>query len=83
MLVLYSALSAFGLIGTEHNGIAVIDMQAKAVVLRDFAAVESGMNGPTVTQYALFNRLVMMDDEDFMRWLHDPMHLFHKRRDHH
>ena len=79
-IILYSAYSAFGLIGTEHNGIAVIDMQSRQVILDEFGAIESGMGGPTPTQVWLYERVMEKSDEEFMRWLHDPRHILNGRR---
>lgn len=51
------AYDAFGLIGPEHNGIFILDDDAKAVVLDRHCPASSGYFGPTPEQWAEFKRI--------------------------
>lgn len=51
------AYDAFGLIGPEHNGIFILDDDAKRVVLDRHMPIASGYNGPSAEQWAEFKRI--------------------------
>lgn len=49
-LMVYGAYNAFGLIGSEHNGIAVLDNQDMCVVADRLFQQDSGYYGPSQRQ---------------------------------
>jgi hypothetical protein len=62
-ILLYGAYNAFGLIGPEMNGIAVLDQDNKLVLTDGLARADSGYFGPTRDQVRYFNELVDADWE--------------------
>lgn len=60
--VLYGAYNAFGLIGPEKNGIAVLDEDNRQVVCDEISRADSGYYGPTAQQLKAFDDLT---GEDF------------------
>jgi hypothetical protein len=76
-LVLYGAYNAFGLIGSECNGIAVLDEDRKEVVLDEEAKIPSGYYGPSESQKKRFKEIRTMTWEDFRAWVNA-----HPRRRH-
>ncbi len=69
VIVIAGAYNAFGLIGPEHNGIAVLDDTAKRVVLDRHAPEPSGYSGPSATQQIIFDKLVAESDAEFLRFI--------------
>lgn len=63
--VLYGAYNAFGLIGTEMNGIAVLDEENKRVLCDGIAQADTGYFGPTTDQVDTFIDLLSMDYAQF------------------
>jgi hypothetical protein len=63
--VLYGAYNAGGLIGSEYNGVAVLDEDNKAVLADNFGKEPSGYYGPSKAQTALFDRMLGMDYAEF------------------
>ncbi len=59
------AYDAFGLIGTEHNGIFILDDDAKRVVLDRHMPIASGYHGPSAGQWAEFKRIVELEAAAF------------------
>lgn len=59
-IVIYGAYNAMGLIGSERNGIAVLDEDNRAVVCDDIARESSGYFGPSKNQLSLFEELAAM-----------------------
>ena len=74
MVILYSAVNAMGLYDTHRNGIAVLDLQEGRAVLRGYAAMGSAMSGPNHLQGWLWDKIMDMEDERFLQFLHDPQH---------
>lgn len=70
-IILYGAYDAFGLIGPEHNGVAVLCESPKRCVILDGHYQEgTGYFGPSQRQRAEFARIVALDDaalESFIR----------------
>lgn len=64
-----TALNAFGLIGTEYNGIFIVDDTNKAVVLDNHVMGTSGGFGPYPKQIAEFDRLLALSDVDFLAFI--------------
>ena len=64
-----TALNAFGLIGTEYNGIFVLDDTHKAVVLDNHLIGAAGGFGPYGNQKAEFDRLLALPDADFLAFI--------------
>lgn len=69
VIVIAGAYNASGLIGSEHNGIAILDDTAKRVVLDRHAPEPSGYSGPSATQRIVFERLQEIDDAAFKRFI--------------
>jgi len=64
-LVLYGAYNARGLIGSECNGVAVLDEVERAVVADEVAREGTGWGGPSARQRLEFDRLLALDDAAF------------------
>lgn len=57
-----------GIIGPEHNGIAVLDENNHAVVLDQHVCEASGYQGPSSAQRAEAQRILAMDWDDFAKF---------------
>lgn len=57
-VLLYGAYDAFGLIGSECNGICILNEDEKNVVTDGILPVDSGYFGPAKIQLDLFDKLV-------------------------
>ena len=64
-VVLYGALCAYGLYGSEHNGIAILDMDRVHVLLDDHAREDTGCFGPSASQIKAFGTIVKMEWKEF------------------
>lgn len=72
-LMLYGAYNAYGLIGPEFNGIAILNDTRKTVVL-DGAFAEGygwypGYGGPSERQLQAFTTLAIMPDANLIKWI--------------
>lgn len=77
-VVLYGAYNAFGLIGPEKNGIAVLDEDRMLVVLDGHCPQETGSFGPSDDQTTEFQRICGMDAEEFVQFCNEhPMSRYH------
>lgn len=70
-LILYSAYDALGLIGYEHNGIAVLDEDKRAVVCDEISIEPSGYPGPSMEQLNAFERILAMPWPAFKTFIND------------
>lgn len=72
-ILLSGAYNAYGLIGPEMNGIAVLNDSKKAVVVdmvgREPTGWYPGYSGPTERQVELFESLAEMPDCVLVEWL--------------
>jgi hypothetical protein len=66
VLVLYGAYNAMGLIGSECNGIAVLDKDNRLVVLDEHCKIDTGYFGPSESQVREFDRIKAMDADSFL-----------------
>jgi hypothetical protein len=64
-LVVYGAFNAFGLIGSEHNGIAVLDNVDMCVVADKLFCADSGYFGPSASQMRGLQHLLTCSPKDF------------------
>ena len=65
-VLVYGAYNAYGLIGSECNGILVLDEDFKTVILDEHAKEDTGYFGPSERQLAEWERIVaMFDYKDF------------------
>lgn len=64
-VALYNAYNAHGLIGSEHNGIVILDQNRFCVVLDRHCEQASGYNGPSRKQVEEWERIIKMSWEDF------------------
>lgn len=64
-LVVYGAYNAFGLIGSEKNGIAVLDNEARCVVADELFIADSGYFGPGKAQTRGLRTLLTCSPKDF------------------
>jgi len=64
--IIYGAYNAMGLIGSEYNGIAVLNHTTKSVVMDGVARADSGWFGANKQQIAEFERLLNVEDTDFL-----------------
>jgi hypothetical protein len=67
-VVLYGAYNAMGLIGTEHNGIAVLDEDRMQVVLDGHFRQDSGAYGPTRSQAEEMDRICGLSAGEFVEF---------------
>lgn len=67
-VVLYGAYNAMGLIGTERNGIAVLDEDRKQVVLDGHLQEDTGAYGPSDRQMVELRRICRMDSAGFLEF---------------
>jgi len=67
-VVLYGAYNAHGLIGTENNGIAVLDEDNVQVVLDGHFCEETGAYGATESQVCEWRRICGMGAEEFVEF---------------
>lgn len=68
VLVLYGAFDAYGLIGPECNGIAVLSVDDGQVVLDEHYKETTGYFGPSERQKEEFDRLMGLGAEEFIRF---------------
>jgi hypothetical protein len=66
-IIIYGAYDAFGLIGSECNGIAVLDDDAREVVADEIIKQPSGWSGPSHGQVQVFNSLVKANWTEFRK----------------
>lgn len=73
-VILYAALNAFGMIGSEFNGIAVLDEKNKSIVCDGIAKESSGYSGPSNAQISVWESLAKMAEDKpnaFIAFLND------------
>lgn len=59
------AYNAFGLIGSECNGLFILDEDLRRVVLDEHGREGSGYNGPSTTQWVELARVCSLSWDDF------------------
>jgi hypothetical protein len=64
-VIVYGAYNAMGLIGSERNGIAVLDDDQKAVLCDDIEREDSGYFGPSNRQLNAFESITSLPWADF------------------
>lgn len=67
-VIVYGAYNAYGLIGTENNGIAVLDEDRMQVVLDGHCPQDTGAYGPSDEQMVEWRRICKMDASEFMEF---------------
>lgn len=67
-VIVYGAYNAYGLIGTENNGIAVLDEDRMQVVLDGHCPQETGAYGPSNGQLVEWQRICRMDSAEFVEF---------------
>ena len=66
------AYNAHGLIGSEHNGLFVLDDTNKQVVLDRHAEEHTGYFGPSERQWEVLKHVVKdMSDAEFLHFIHN------------
>jgi len=68
-IIVYGALNAYGLIGPEINGIAVLDEDERVVLLDRHAQQDTGYFGPSREQVKEFERLVNLPYEELTEFV--------------
>ena len=63
--VIYQAFNAFGLIGSECNGVAILDEDKKSVLCDEISKQNSGYFGISPTQVKMAEGLIGMTWENF------------------
>jgi hypothetical protein len=69
IVAIYGAYNAHGLIGTEKNGIVILDEDEKTIVLDEHAITDSGWSGPSLKQQKEFKRILDMTPEVFEHFI--------------
>lgn len=85
-ILVYGAYNAFGLIGSEENGILILDEDLLRVVLDGHYKQSSGYFGPSEGQLKEWERLVGMSSwEDFVNFVnsHSRARYLMVKGDHH
>lgn len=67
-VIVYGAYNAYGLIGTENNGIAVLDENSMQVVLDGHCPQDTGAFGPSEEQTAEWKRICKMGADEFVEF---------------
>lgn len=67
--LVYGALNAHGLIGSEFNGIAILDEDKKAVLCDHIQKTDTGYFGPTARQLETLVELVSMPWPEFVEFV--------------
>lgn len=70
-IAIYGAYNAMGLIGTEQNGICVLDDVRKCVLLDQHQGITSGMDTPTARQLKAFDEVLESKWEDFQSFVNN------------
>jgi len=70
-VILYGAYNAFGLIGTECNGIAVLDNTNMQVVLDEHCKGPAGFGKPTVRQAKEYEHIMTMGWDSFRAFINN------------
>lgn len=68
-ILVYGAYNACGLIGSEHNGICVLDDQRMQVVADRMVQISSGYHGPSPMQLAALERLLSCSPASFAHYI--------------
>ena len=68
-VIVFGAYNAFGLIGPEFNGLAVLDEDERSVLCDRIACESSGYFGPSRAQLAEFDRLAGLDWPSFREFI--------------
>ena len=68
-VLIYAAYNAMGLIGSEHNGIAVLDEDNRSVLCDRIAEESSGYFGPSKRQLKSFYGLTVLDWNQFQAFI--------------
>lgn len=63
-LILYGAYNAMGLIGSEHNGIALLDNKRREVIADRVVEESSGWGGASIRQLRMAHKLARLMIED-------------------
>ena len=64
-VIVYGAFNAYGLIGPEKNGIAILDEDNRAVLADEIERESSGYFGPSRAQFVRAVEILKMDWTDF------------------
>lgn len=73
-IIVYGAHNAYGLIGSEQNGIAVLDNERRAVLLDMECCESSGYYGPSKKQEERLREIVEMPQVEFKRFVNLHSH---------
>ena len=68
-IVLYGAYNALGLIGPEMNGIAILDEDARCVVLDGHLQEDTGYFGASRRQVLEYSRILGMTDDELEEFI--------------
>lgn len=63
------AYNAMGLIGSEYNGIFVLDETNKNVLTDQEHPESSGYHGPSKAQWDALSRIMILSDAEFVHWI--------------
>lgn len=69
VVLTYRMYNAFGLYGSEDNGIAVVDYDNREVVRRNIARTDSGWFGINQEQLKTFNEMCAMSYDEFIKFI--------------
>lgn len=65
LIITYQAYNAFGLIGPEQNGVAILDKDQGEVLCDQIGVQDTGYHGASVKQVELFHEILGMPWEKF------------------
>lgn len=67
--ITYQAYNAYGLIGSEYNGVAILDEDRKQVLCDEIAHQTTGWFGANPYQIKMADELIGMSWEDFKQFV--------------
>ena len=73
-IAIYGAYDAYGLIGSEKNGILILDENKMQVLCDEICIADSGWFGATAQQRCAYHQLKMMKWKSFQQFINE-----HKR----
>lgn len=73
--ILYGAYNAFGLVGPESNGIAVLDNEKRQVVTDEIQKESTGYFGPSQQQIEFFHTLTSMSWSQVQSYINNTKRL--------
>lgn len=72
-IITYQAYNAMGLIGSEYNGIAILDEKNRSVVCDQILRESTGYFGASKVQFDFVDKLAKMNFSDFRNFVNSNL----------